>query len=430
MRNSNSSATANAFLRTVPLLMMVVAFGHFNRTGLAVAGSEKIIQPNGITPAQMGLVYSAFLAFYTLAMLPGGWFVDRFGARTALALFGFGSALLVGLTAATGLVFQEPGDALGLWLGLLVVRSLLGIVNAPLHPASAHMVFQRIPGRARGLANGLVTFAACLGVAATYSVMGFLNDKLGWPRAFVITSAMTMVMATVWVLATPGLPRSPQEPPPLPRTGVDFPGVWSVLLRPSVICITISYAAQGYYQYMFFYWIQYFFQTIQNKDPSVARFYATLITLVMGVGMVCGGWLTDFAARSLTSRMRRTLVPMLAMLGSGVVFVLGLLASDPEVTLTAFAIAAGLLGACEAGFWTVGIALGGRFGGTTGGLMNTGGNIGGTLSPYLTPLLGGIFAQYYGDDAGWRMGLAVAGVVVIAGAAMWLGVRPDEPAEA
>ena len=69
--------------RTVLLLMCVVACGHFNRVGISVAGTERIIPAYGISAKQMGMVYSAFLVFYTLAMFPGGWFIDRFGARRA-----------------------------------------------------------------------------------------------------------------------------------------------------------------------------------------------------------------------------------------------------------------------------------------------------------------------------------------------------------
>ena len=87
--------------------------------------------------------------------------------------------------------------------------------------------------------------------------------------------------------------------------------------------------------------------------------------------------------------------------------------------------AAAFLGLCEASFWTTVVELGGPLGGTAAGLMNTGGNAGGTLSPYLTPLLSGYFQAHHGETAGWRFGLAVAGVVVIAGAGLWWGVMPD-----
>src|SRR5208282_2980873 len=102
----------------------------------------------------------------------------------------------------------------------------------------------------------------------------------------------------------------------------------------------------------------------------------------------------------------------------------------PQTTLVAFALSAALLGACEAGFWTTAVELGGSFGGTAAGMLNTGGNAGGALSPYLTPLLSGFFAQQYGADSGWRLGLAVAGAIVAVGGALWWGVDPARDAHA
>ena len=131
-------------------------------------------------PEKMGLVYSAFLVFYTLAMFPGGWFIDRFGARMALLLLGFASTVFVALTGCVGLVFYE---ATTLLLGLLVVRSLLGLVYAPLHPGSARMVADELPPEARPRALGWINFSACLGIAATQLVLGALIDRFDWQVA-------------------------------------------------------------------------------------------------------------------------------------------------------------------------------------------------------------------------------------------------------
>jgi MFS family permease len=408
--------------------MLVVACGHFNRISISVAGSERIIPDEGLSTQQMGLVYSAFLACYTLAMLPGGWLIDRFGARAALMLWGFGSAALVGLTAATSLA----ADTMGLWLGLIAVRSLLGIVNAPLHPASAHAVFENVPWRFKSLANGLVTFAACAGIAATYTVMGLLMDRAGWPVAFLLTSGLTLAVALIWTLGTRGASTGRDYVAAPQRDRQDGGSLWAVLRQRSVVCLALSYGAQGYFQYLFFYWIEYFFETIQRQDRSVARGYTTMVTLAMGAGMILGGWLTDRVARGSASWGRRALVPVIGLFGSGAVFELGLLASDPQATLAAFAVAAALIGACEGAFWTTAVQLGGRFGGTTGALMNTVGNAGGTLSPFLTPVLSGFFAATYGEDSGWRLGLAVAGVIVMLGAVLWWGIdagTPDDPGQ-
>ena len=412
---------------TVLLLMIVVATGHFNRIGISVAGAERIIPQYGVSPRDMGMVYSAFLAIYTLAMLPGGWFIDRFGARRALVLLGFGSMIFVALTGAVGLAAHEATHAL--LLGLILVRGLLGLTNAPLHPASARMVFDRVPGPSRGFANGLVTFAACLGIAVCYYLMGKLIDLYDWPIAFLISSGLTLLVTLVWTVRT-GASREPIASEATRRpANSDLSALLPVIRRRSVICIALSYSAYGYFQYLFFYWIEYYFEQIQHQGVDVARKYSTMITLAMGVGMLSGGWLTDRVPRSLSPRVRRALVPVLGMIGSGLVFDVGLLAPTAQGTLVAFVVAAGLLGLCEAGFWTTVVELGHPFGGTSAGLMNTGGNAGGTLSPYLTPLCSGWLTAHFGPDLGWRLSLAIAGAIVIAGAALWCGVSPPGDAD-
>ena len=148
-----------------------------------------------------------------------------------------------------------------------------------------------------------------------------------------------------------------------------------------------------------------------------------MITLSMGVGMLGGGWLTDRVPQSLSPRVRRALVPAMGMIASGLVFEIGLFAPVLRHAVCV-RVAAGLLGLCEAGFWTTVVELGAPFGGTAAGMMNTGGNAGGTLSPFLTPLFSGWLTVHYGPDLGWRLSLAIAGVIVVAGAALWLGVSP------
>jgi MFS transporter, ACS family, D-galactonate transporter len=409
-------------IRTVLLLMLVVATAHFNRIGISVAGTERIIDLYGVDEKRMGLVYSAFLLVYTLAMLPGGWFIDRFGPRLALMVLLFGSTVFVALTGAVGLLAARPTT---IWIGLLLVRSLLGLFNAPLHPGSARMVFERLPAPSRAMANGLVTFAACVGIAATFHAMGFLIDRFDWPIAFLVSAGITLLVALVWSSGTSPA-RDDWDVALEKRAPFALSASWPVLRRRGVICMTLSYAAFGYFQYLFFYWIQYYFETMQHVDRSVARGYNTTITVAMGIGMLAGGWLSDRVPRLLSPRVRMAIVPVLGMVAGGLVFELGLVAPDARTTMAAFTVSAGLLGLCEAGYWTTVVDLGRPFGGTAAGLMNTGGNAGGALSPYLTPVLSAFFAARYGPDLGWRLSLGVAGIIVIAGAAFWLGIDAEK----
>lgn len=423
-------ARHRGFWGTVPWLMLIVACGHFNRIGISVVGSERIIPQRelyGISEDQMGMVYSAFLLCYTLAMIPGGWLIDRYGARAALLLWGFGSTVFVGLSGSVGFV-----EASSVWGALLVVRGVMGVFNAPLHPASARMVYEHVPPESKALANGMVTFAACLGIAATYKVLGGLIDRYDWPKALLMSSALTLVVTAIWGAVTHRSSSGRQAA--AHEQHFHWSSLLTVLRHRSVICITLSYGAMGYFQYVFFYWIQYYFKDVKHHPNEVARTYSMWITLAMGVGMVFGGFLADRVPKSFSPRVRGALVPALAMIFSGCAFLVGLSASHPLITLSTFALAAAFIGGCEGSFWTTSVGLGGRYGGIVAGLMNCGGNAGGTLSPWALPLLGSVFTNVTGNkETGWNLSLAVAAVIVILGATLWLGVTPrheqDAPTE-
>src|SRR5438105_15454286 len=84
------------------LLMALCFISHFNRASMASAGDERIMKQFGISTEQMGVVYSAFLVVYTVFMIPGGFFIDRFGPRVALAGMGLGTALFCAFTGMVG----------------------------------------------------------------------------------------------------------------------------------------------------------------------------------------------------------------------------------------------------------------------------------------------------------------------------------------
>jgi MFS family permease len=358
----------------------------------------------------MGMVYSGFLLCYTLAMLPGGWLIDRYGTRAELEMMCLGSAVFVALTGLTG---QARTDPVLLWASLMVVRCLMGVVNAPLHPSSAHLVGHSFPPSAVSLANGLVTFAACVGMAATYFLFGELIDHLDWPGAFIVSSELTLGVFLVWIYAVPrpagqvsNLPSAQRQVGNLPHAKAR-----ALLGHRGLVCLTLSYAAVGYFQYLFFYWLQYYFKDVLKLGTDRSRLYTALVVLANGVGMVVGGWLADRVAAG-----GRALVPVAGLLGSAVALVAGLVTARADLTLVCFIAAMVALGMCEGPCWTTAVVLGGRHGGTAAGLMNTGGNAGGLLSPVLAPQLSVYF--------GWKVGMGMAAVVAVLGAAFWLGIDP------
>ena len=61
----------------------------------------------------------------------------------------------------------------------------------------------------------------------------------------------------------------------------------------SLVLLTLSYGALSYVQYMFFYWIEYYFGKVLNLPSSESRQAAFTVTIAMAVGMAGGGWVSD-----------------------------------------------------------------------------------------------------------------------------------------
>lgn len=410
--------TGRAPWTIIGLLMAVSAFIYFNRINMPIASDERIMAQYSLSPETMGWVYSSLLITYTICMIPGGWFIDRFGAKNALSVVVFGSALF---TALTGVVGWVAPDGRFVVIALLLVRGLMGVVTAPIYPSCARLVGYWMPAGSRSLANGLVTGAALVGIAITPPVFGAMISRFGWPLAFLIAGVLTAALAAAWTHygaeqppATAKLSKFPD-----PELAGDLPadlagpssGWGALLCDRSLVLLSASYAAIGYFQYLFFYWMNYYFQKKLGLPVETGRFYAAVPPLAMAVGMPLGGWVSD---RLEHTGFSRKIVPMAGMGAGAALLGLGLVTHDPRWIVAWFSLALGAVGAAEGPFWVTAIERGGRRGGSAAALMNTVGNAGGILAPILTPWVG----QRYG----WPSAVILGSLVCVAGLFLWLGI--------
>ncbi len=403
--------------------MALCFISHMNRVSMSVAGNSRIMAQYGFSPTEMGTVYSAFLLVYTIFMIPGGFFIDRFGPRLALLVMGGGSALFGALTGAVGLGWTIAGRAL---LTLILIRGLMGLLTTPLHPASAHAVNLWTAVPQRSLANGLVTGAALLGIACTYPIFGALIRHFDWPGAFLATGVVTILLALIWTVTAKdeALRRAAAEALPETRAGTLGSSSWLDLLADrNLILLTVSYAAVGYFQYLFFYWMQYYFDQVLHIGKTRSEFFAGLPPLAMALGMPLGGWISDRLQRRCGFRWGRALVPVVGLLLSAVCLGIGIFVKTPNAIVAWFSLALGVMGASEGSFWSTAVELGRQRDGTAAAIMNTGGNGGGMLAPVVTPWVSGLF--------GWPVGIAIGSAVCLAGAVCWLGINPsrNDPAK-
>jgi ACS family D-galactonate transporter-like MFS transporter len=456
---ATTSLSATARWRIVVLIMVYTALGHYNREGMSVAGTEIFIDQYGISDKKMGQVYSAFLFAYMIGMLPCGWLIDRIGSGRTLELFGISVGIFVVLTGMLGWVTTTPASLL---VGLLIVRTLAGACFAPLHPGRAHLVSHSISKRGQATANGMATAGALIGIAVSYPIFGGLIDRFGWQGAFVFNGLTLIAFACVWRLYA-----RPLLPDPKVRTAAESSTDWtsalSLLRHKNLWLLTLSYAAYGYFQYLFFYWVEHYLDHVLHMPKLESRQASCYIMLTQGAGMAIGGLTTDWICRRLgTSVGRRSIV--LTGMGLAGLFafmsvnssnqgnaiksvnssnqggaLLSVSSSDQgnaiksenssdhdnsitsatssshATTILLLALSMGALGICEGVFWTTATDIGGNSRGFSGAFMNTGGNMGGLISPSLNPIL----AEY----VGWSGAITVACVIAALGGTVWFWIR-------
>jgi MFS transporter, ACS family, D-galactonate transporter len=408
--------------------MALCFVSHFNRASMASAGDERIMKQFDISTEQMGGLYSAFLAVYTVFMIPGGFFIDRFGPRIALTAMGIGTALFCAFTGMVGWGFIGASQV---WLSLLIVRSLMGLLTAPLHPASARAASNWFPQRQTALANGLITGAALLAYAAVHPLFGALIDRFDWPAAFLISAGCTAGLALIWMAVSSDRPcpgraigvsdAALSGAAPACAVGPESPCFGHLLRNRGLMLLTLSYAAVGYFQYLFFYWMHYYFDEVIHMGKTESRFYSGLPNLAMAICMPLGGWLTDTAQKQRGQTAGRTLVPRIGMAASAALLLFGIFASQPFWIVLWFTLSLGILGLCEGAFWTTAVEFGGTRGGTAAAIMNTGGNGIGLLAPMVTP--------WVSAKLGWEWGIGLGAFVALAGAFCWFWIHPKQRAQ-
>jgi ACS family glucarate transporter-like MFS transporter len=174
------------------ILFLVTTINYADRATIAIAGPElkKLL---GLSPVQMGFVFSAFAWSYVLAQLPGGWLLDRFGSK--LTYF-FSIFLWSTFTMLMGTVgFFTGAAAVSV---LFCLRLLVGVAEAPSFPGNSRLASAWFPTAERGTAAAIFNSAQYFATVLFAPLMGWLVHTLGWQSVFYVMGGLGIVMALVW----------------------------------------------------------------------------------------------------------------------------------------------------------------------------------------------------------------------------------------
>jgi len=402
----------------VGLLFSFSVLSYFDRTILSIAAPQ-MMKDFGVSPTAMGSVFSAFILGYALLMIPCGHLTDRLGPRRTLMLMSLLSALFTLLIVAAG----RPGlgTLMGVVPALFTIRLGLGVVTAPLYPACARMTANWIPPVFHARVQALVMAGSSLGAAIAPVLFTWMLLRFGWRWSFALAAGATAAAGVWWVFYARDYP--PEKERPAASNARPHPGSWATLLaNRNLLLLTFAYATLGYFQYIFFYWIYYYFGEIQHLSPQVSARYTTVLFLAEGAFMPLGGMISDRLTRTYGGQFGRRVVPIAGVACSALFTYAATVSSTPVRVLACLSLALALSSWCEGPFWALVTKIGGEHVGGAGSILNTGAQIGGFFAPIITP--------YIAAKAGWSWGLYVGSLVVLCGALAVYFVRipAEQPA--
>jgi MFS transporter, ACS family, glucarate transporter len=380
-------------LLIVLMLFAATTINYADRATISIAGPD-MAKELGLSPVQMGYVFSAFAWSYVLAQIPGGWLLDRYSVKWVYAA---AIALWSGFTLLQGAVGFFSG--LTAVVLLFTLRLAVGLTEAPIFPANARIVAAWFPARERGMASAFFNSAQYFATVLFTPLMAWIVHNFGWHHVFTSMGLLGIAFAALWLQVI----HSPKTHPSVNRAERDYIEAGGALLdmdgrsapaqadagrtlrqllaNRMLLGIYIGQYCITVLTYFFLTWFPVYLVKERGLSILQAGFAAVLPALCGFVGGILGGVLSDLLLRrgfSLTAARKIPIVGgmllSMSIIGCNYVqadaLVVGLMA------LAFFGKGIGALG------WAVVSDTSPReSGGLSGGLFNTFGNTAGITTP-------------------------------------------------
>ena len=307
---------------------IIVAFLFFNmfinymdRINLSVA-APIVARQYKWDPALMGWIFSGFLWTYMVCLIPWGWATDRYGSRR------------VGALSMT--LWSLSGMATGAIVGfgsMMASRLALGVGEGASFPISGKVVRQWFPAGERGLATAIFNAGTFAGPAISAPVVAWLVLQAGWRWSFVITGAIGILWAILWLafFRAPAecswLPEDERNyllsetgaPPKTAAPQIPTKGALGLLLsRKTMRGQFLTQGCCAYTMYLYLAWLPSYLVRERHMDLMKASWFTALPYLISVVLGILIGKLSDsiLTPEAVKQGKRRTLLIVFILLSS------------------------------------------------------------------------------------------------------------------
>ncbi len=408
------------------LLFTGCSINYVDRVVLSVS-AHPIAEAFGLSPVQLGYLFSAFLWSYLVVVLPWGILVDRIGTRWStaggMAFWGF-ATMLTGFSWSFASAFTS--------------RLLMGVGEGSTYPAAGRTIREWTPAGERGLATVIFNCGGYFGPAVGSVAMAYIVSRFGWRTGFFVAGAICFVWVAVWlaVFCQPEqaafIDAAERQKILAERGGSVAQSGGGARLADLLRCQSLwgVFLTQGcavYTVYLFLTWLPSYLQAARGLTVMSSGYLTAIPYAVAVPGTILVGWISDRILRGapVNSGRRRNMVAVMMLLSSCIL--LTPFVGDTAIVLALFSLSLTCIGS------TVGlnIALTNDLlvdpanTGRVHGVLVTGGNLFGVVAPIAT---GYIIAGTGSYDAAF----VIAGIILLVGATVALTMtrRPIAPGPA
>ncbi len=396
-------------LGTLCVMYMIT---YIDRVNLATA-APFVQKELGLSPVELGLVFSAFAIPYGFLQPLGGWLGDRYGPRWVL----FSAGLLWAVaTVMTGL-------SVGV-VTLFIARLLLGLGEGATFPTATKAMAIWLPPHKRAFAQGVTHSFARLGNAIAPPLVGYMIVSYGWRMPFYVLGAVSFVWVMWWVFSFRNNPHA--HPGMLPSELAELPPVaaaagrvipWAQLVR-RILPVTLVDFCYGWTLWVYLTWLPSFLANEWHLPLGKFVWFSSAILFAGVVGDTVGGVLSDaILKRTGNLRIARRFNLVVGLLGSFLLLLPCLFVHDLIVVSVCLSLAFFFLELTNAVLWALPMDIAPSYAGIAGGLMNTGFGVAGVLSP----IVFGALLQMTGS---WQVPFVTSVVLLLIGVGLSLRIDP------
>src|SRR6476661_5683774 len=182
----------------ISLIMLGSVLNYLTRSTLAVA-APTLLSDLRITAREYSWIVGAFQGGIMLQPICG-YVLDVLGLKAGYAIFAIAWSLVN--------MAHSLGNS---WPAFAVLRGLLGFAEGSANPAGMKATAEWFPASERGLAGGVYNIGASMGSMIAPPLVAWAILVYNWRAAFLITGALGLVWAAMWLL----LYHSPDRHPSL-----------------------------------------------------------------------------------------------------------------------------------------------------------------------------------------------------------------------